>query len=69
MRRDRSPSSVLGWLSTSANYTVVTSAAPVEYRQATSPQRTEACRSEGARTKSDGSLLAPCTRKNLVETT
>lgn len=31
-QKDRKPSSVLGWLTTSANYTVVAASAPAEYR-------------------------------------
>jgi hypothetical protein len=32
MNNERNPARVLGWLSTSANYTVVTSSAPPQHR-------------------------------------
>jgi len=34
MSKDRDPEHVLGWLTTSANYTVVTATAPKEHRPA-----------------------------------
>jgi hypothetical protein len=33
VKKDRDPAHVLGWLTTSANYTVVTSSAPMQHKR------------------------------------
>lgn len=67
MSDDRSPTHVLGWLTTSANYTVITSFAPPEHRSQTRVRQVKV----GHRTTVDGrvdtSSAASCTRKDLVK--
>ena len=64
MSKDRRPAQVLGWLTTSANYTVVSSSAPSEYRATPSVQVT---RTE-CPTDTRATSPAPSPRKDFIKT-
>jgi hypothetical protein len=66
MSRDRSPAYVLGWLTTSANYTVVTPSAPPEHQQPLTQVRHEHVTATELKLENPSS--APGTRKDLVKT-
>jgi len=68
MSRDRSPAYVLGWLTTSANYTVVTSSAPLEHRSPTPVLRVQDEGKAASEAKLDTASSAPSASKDLVKT-
>ena len=68
MSRDRSPAYVLGWLTTSANYTVVTSSAPPEHQPPSTRAHDQDRGVTAVERKFEGPSSAPGTRKDLVKT-